>query len=108
VQGESQTRCSDGAKSSNSREVLQVAPPIDDSHDFDRIESAFVAVRVGFVKDEIGTLNEDARGWTNVGTPHTKPGISCKGFDFCTDRFEDAFGRGRIVEANIGLTSSPP
>jgi len=63
-----------------SEEMLQVAPSIDDSDDFDFTHRPVVGVRVDFVKNQVRPFDENAGRRRNVWSALKEPRISSQHF----------------------------
>jgi len=84
-----------------SEKLLQFAAAVHDSHYFNFIDDALIAVRMCFVKDEVRPLNEHARFGLNFRTPHTDPRRFDQQCCFGLHSVKDAFRRRRIVETDV-------
>ena len=84
-------------------EVLQVAAAVDNSHDFHLINQSFIGVRMGLVKNQIGTFDQHSGGPADIGTADTEAGVFDQHFGLRLDCIENAFGCRRIIETDVGV-----
>jgi hypothetical protein len=84
-------------------EVFEGAAPVDDTNDFDCVDSALVRVGAGLIKDEIRALDEKARGRAEIGTTDAEPGILNKELGFGLNSVEYTFRSREVVESDVGV-----